>query len=169
MGSTTSGLTFEPSTACTRGMIVTVLYSLAGKPEVEFEAKFPDVKDKQWYTAPVMWAYQNNIVSGYDTGYFGTNDKVTREQLAVIFKAYAEKIEKRDTTDRADLSDFADSQKTTWSKAAMAWAVAAGLISGKPGANGTTLLDPQGKASRAEVAVILMQFLKNNIFKEDSR
>ena len=160
MGTTNpDGLTFEPNTSCTRSMIVTILYSLAGKPEVDFEDQFPDVKDNQWYTDPVMWAYQNEIVSGYDTGYFGTNDKVTREQLAVIFKAYAEKIEKRDTSVRAELADFADSNKVTWSKDAVAWAVAAGLISGKPGANGTTLLDPQGKASRAEVAVILTKFL----------
>ena len=159
MGSTTSGLTFEPNTPCTRSMIVTILYSLANKPAVKYEDKFPDVKDGQWYTAPVMWAYQNGIVSGYNTGYFGTNDKVTREQLAVIFKAYAEGIKEQDTSDRAALSGFADKNKVTWSKDAVAWAVAAGLISGKPGANGTTLLDPQGKASRAEVAVILMKFL----------
>ena len=160
MGSTVpDALTFEPNTSCTRSMIVTILYSLAGKPEVGFEDKFPDVKDNQWYTDPVMWAYQNEIVSGYDTGYFGTNDKITREQLAVIFKAFAEKIGEQDTSARAELADFADNNKVTWSKDAVAWAVAAGLISGKPGANNTTILDPQGKASRAEVAVILTKFL----------
>ena len=159
MGSTTSGLTFEPNTPCTRSMIVTILYSLANKPAVKYEDKFPDVKDGQWYTDPVMWAYQNGIVNGYNTGYFGTDDNITREQLAVIFKAYAEKIEERDTSARAELADFADSNKITWSKDAVAWAVAAGLISGKPGGNGTTILDPQGKASRAEVAVILMKYL----------
>ena len=158
MGTTTpDGLTFEPNTPCTRSMIVTILYSLADKPDVDFEDKFPDVKDGQWYTAPVMWAYQNGIVSGYNTGYFGTNDKVTREQLAVIFKAYAE-MSGDDTSARANLADYPDESKVTWSRDAVRWAVAEGLISGK-GVGGQTLLDPQGKASRAEVAVILMKFL----------
>lgn len=161
MGSTSSQVrTFEPKTECTRSMIVTILYSLAGKPAVTFEVKFPDVKNGQWYTDAVMWAYQNGIVSGYNTGLFGTNDKITREQLAVIFKAYAEEIIGADTSSRANLADYPDESMVTWSRAAVRWAVAEGLISGK-GIDGQTLLDPQGKASRAEAAVILMKFLSN--------
>ena len=164
MGSTQTGkLTFEPATPCTRGMIVTILYSLANKPAVSYVAKFPDVKDGQWYTAPVMWAYQKGVVSGYDNGLFGTNDKVTREQMAVILKAYSEKIG-RDTTGRADISGYPDAGKVTWSKDAVSWAVSEGLISGKA-QNGKTYLDPQGKASRAEVAVILMKFLSPYVTK----
>ena len=158
MGSTkTDKKTFEPTTPCTRAMIVTILYSLANKPAVAYTAKFPDVMDGQWYTSPVMWAYQNGVVSGYDNGYFGTNDKITREQMAVILKAYSEKIG-RDTTGRADLSGYPDAAKVTWSREAVSWAVSEGLISGKA-QNGRNYLDPQGKASRAEVAVILMKFL----------
>ena len=152
-------LTFSPDSVCTRGMVVTILYSLAGKPEITYQSNpFKDVKAGQWYTQPIIWAYETGIAGGYGDGTFGANDRITREQLAVMFKAYAEKVENRDTTARADLSDFADCGKVTWSKDAMAWAVAAKLISGKPGADGTKLLDPQGNATRAEIAVILTKF-----------
>lgn len=162
MGSTKTGsYLFEPNTPCTRAMIVTILYSLEGKPQVEYEPKFPDVKEGQWYTAPVLWAYQNGVVNGYDTGLFGTNDQITREQMAVILKAYADKCGK-DTTAAKDLSGFPDAGKATWSRAFLSWAVAEGLLSGKS-VGGQTLLDPQGKASRAEVAVILMRFIQNII------
>lgn len=161
MGSTkTDKLTFEPNTSCTRAMIATMLYSLQGKPEVTFEAKFPDVKEKQWYTDAVMWAYQNGVVTGYDNGNFGPNDKVTREQMAVILKAFTEKVKHLDTSETADLSKFADADKVKWSKPYIEWAVAEGLLSGKAN-GGKTYLDPQGFASRAEVAAILRSFLTN--------
>lgn len=157
MGSTKTGaLTFEPSTACTRSMIVSILYRLSGSPEVTYEAKFPDVPADKWYTDAVIWAYQNGIVKGYDTGLFGTNDKITREQMAVILMTYAQYCDK-DTDQTADLSVFPDGSKATWSKTYVEWAVGAGMISGKTN-NGKTLLDPQGNATRAEVATILMRF-----------
>ncbi len=162
MGSTkTDALTFEPSTACTRSMIVSILYRLSGSPEVEYEAKFPDVPANRWYTDAVIWAAQNGIVKGYDTGLFGPNDKITREQMAVILMTYAQYCGK-ETTQTADLSVFPDGSKATWSKAYVEWAVGAGMISGKTN-NGKTLLDPQGNATRAEVASILMRFIQNII------
>lgn len=155
----TDALCFEPTTSCTRSMIVTILYRLAGQPAVTYEAKFPDVAAGQWYTNAVLWAYQSGVVSGYDNGCFGPNDKVTREQLAVILMKYAENVEGRATTQRASLADFPDEGKVTWSRDAVRWAVAVGLISGK--SIGTqTCLDPQGQATRAECAVILMKFLQ---------
>lgn len=164
MGSTkTDSLTFEPNTACTRSMIVSILYRLSGSPKVTYEAKFPDVKTGQWYTDAVIWAYQNGIVSGYGDGTFGPNDKITREQMAVILKGYAD-FKGIDTSKMADLSDFPDCGKVTWSKAAVRWAVAEGLISGKSN-NGQTLLDPQGNATRAEVASILMRFIQSILEK----
>lgn len=159
MGSTNPDiLTFEPTTSCTRAMIVTILYRLAGQPAVVYEERFPDVAEEQWFTSAVIWAYQNGVVSGYDTGLFGTNDKITREQLAVILKAYSERIMGLDTSSTADLSAFADTSKVTWSKPYISWAVAEGLISGKAQKDGL-YLDPQGSASRAEVATILMKYL----------
>ena len=160
MGSTrTDALTFEPNTPCTRSMIVMILYNIAGTPDVSYVAKFPDVKDGQWYTKAVMWAYQNGIVSGYDNGKFGPNDKVTREQMAVVLKGYADFIGK-DTSKTADLSKFPDGNKATWSKSYISWAVAEGLINGKA-QNGKTYLDPQGVATRAEVAALIRSFVLN--------
>lgn len=124
-----------------------------------YEAKFPDVAADKWYTDAVIWAAQNGIVKGYDTGKFGPNDKITREQMAVILKTYADSCE-IDTGAAADLSVFPDGSKATWPKTYVAWAVAAGMISGKTNA-GKTLLDPQGNATRAEVASILMRFIQN--------
>lgn len=160
MGSTsTSKYTFEPNTACTRSMIVSILYRLEGDPTVTYQAKFPDVPNGQWYTNAVIWAYQKGIVKGYDNGKFGPFDKITREQMAVILKAYTEYCG-ISTSARANLSGFPDANKVTWSKEAVRWAVAEGLISGKS-TNGQTLLDPQGNATRAEVASILMRYIVN--------
>lgn len=161
MGSTkTDALTFEPTTSCTRSMIATMLYSLEGKPAVSYQATFPDVRDGQWYTDAVLWAYQTGVVTGCDNGRFGPNDKVTREQMAVILKAYTEKVKGLDTAKTADLTKFADADKATWSKPYLEWAVAEGLLSGKA-QDGKTYLDPQGNATRAEVAAILRSFLLN--------
>lgn len=158
MGSTrTDALTFEPTAACTRSMIVSTLYRLDGSSDVIFEDRFPDVPEKQWYSDAVIWAYKNGIVAGYDNGKFGPNDQITREQMAVILKGYAD-FKGIDTSGRADLSTFPDGSKATWSKDAVGWAVAAGLISGKLSGE-QTLLDPQGSAARAEVASILMRFI----------
>lgn len=160
MGSTkTDDLTFAPNTSCSRAMIVSMLYRMEGEPAVTFEDRFSDVPAGQWYSTAVIWAYRNGIVSGYSNGSFGPNDLVTREQLAVILKAYAD-YRGIPTTEKANISEFPDEGKCTWSRDAVRWAVAVGLISGKTN-NGRTLLDPQGKATRAEVASILMRFMKN--------
>lgn len=160
MGSTQTGvMTFEPDTACTRSMIVSILYRLSDSPAVTYEARFPDVKPGKWFSDAVIWAYQNGIVSGYGNGNFGPNDKITREQMAVILKGYADFCGK-DTSARTDLSGFPDCKKVKWSKDAVQWAVAENLISGKA-SGGQTLLDPQGNATRAEVASILMRFIQN--------
>ena len=160
MGSTqTESLTFEPATACTRSMIVSILYRLSESPEVTFEDRFPDVQENQWFASAVIWAYQNEIVKGYDTGLFGPNDKITREQMAVILKAYTEKTTDKDTSGRANLADFPDEGDVTWARDAVRWAVSENLISGKSN-DGQLLLDPQGSATRAEVASILMRFIE---------
>lgn len=164
MGSTkTDTLTFEPNGTCTRAMIVSILYRLSGSPEVQYEAKFSDVADKQWYSNAIIWASANRIVSGYNSGKFGPNDIVTREQMAVILKGYADFCGK-DTSKTVDLGNFIDNDKVTWARNYVAWAVAENLISGKT-QNGTVVLDPQGKATRAEAASILMRFIENIIEK----
>ena len=158
MGSTSPDtLTFSPGGTTTRATVVTILYSLSGKPEAEYAAIFPDVTEGQWFTPAVLWAYRNGVVTGYDTGYFGSNDPVTREQLAVILKSYTENVLGQSTEQRAELAGFSDAAKVSWSKDAVSWAVASGLISGK--LSGEKLfLDPQGTATRAEAAMILMKY-----------
>lgn len=159
MGSTsTSKKVFEPDTACTRSMIVSILYRLAGSPAVSYSSVFPDVASNAWYANAVIWAYNNKVVSGYSSGLFGPNDKVTREQMAVILLAYTKNILRRDYYLRADLSSFPDANKVTWSKDAMQWAVRYYIISGKA-TGGKTYLAPQGNATRAEVASIMMRFI----------
>lgn len=162
MGSTkTSRLVFEPGTSCTRAMIVSVLFRLSNEPDVDFKPVFPDVKKGTWYSDAVIWAYDNEVVKGYDTGYFGPDDVITREQLAVILKGYTENILGVYTGDSTSLDLFADCGKVKWSKDYVSWAVAVGMISGKTQKDGSVLLDPKGNASRAEVASILMRFIQN--------
>lgn len=160
MGSTRTGeLLFEPFIPTSRAMIVSILYRLSGSPDVQFSGKFPDVAENAWYAKAVVWAADRGVVVGYDSGKFGPNDSITREQLAVILKGYTEKVLGKPAAESGDLSAFPDSAKATWSKTAVQWAVAAGLISGK--ASGTeVLLDPQGTATRAECASILMRYIQ---------
>jgi len=150
-----SGNKFDPTGAMTRAEFVTTLYSMQGKPGVSYEAKFTDVADGQWYTNPVMWAYQNKVVSGYANGAFGTSDKITREQLALMLYKYAKDTCGVATTfDKDALERFNDKDKiSSWSKEALQWAVTNGVMSGK-GDN----LDPLGNATRAECAAMLRSF-----------
>ena len=117
---------------------------------------FPDVAEGAWYTEAVRLAASQGIVSGYSSGAFGPDDSVTREQLAAILFRYAQS-KGAAATQEAHLSGFADSgQISGWARPAMNWAVSQGLISGTG-----TGLNPQGSASRAELAMILMRFLEN--------
>ena len=80
----TSDSTFEPMTATTRAMIITMIWRMEGSPQADASVTFKDVQDGQWYTDAIKWAASNGIVTGYDSDTFGTNDSVTREQLATI-------------------------------------------------------------------------------------
>lgn len=161
MGSTqTDALTFEPLTPCTRGMIVSIFYRLEGSPAVTYKNVFPDVPKGKWFSDAVIWAYQNGVVYGYDTGLFGPGDQITREQMAAILKRYTELKTGSKASAAADLSAFADANLLTWSKADMQWTVAKGYITGKA-ADGKTYLDPKGTATRQEVATILMRYIKD--------
>ena len=150
----TSETTFEPNLTMTRSMLVTVLYRLAGSPEVEGTSKFSDVAPNAYYTDAVIWATQNGIVGGYDNGQFGTNDPVSREQMATILYRYAQHME-YDVSLVKGLNDYTDSnQVSSYAVRAMQWAVANGIING----TSSTTLSPQGSATRSQVAVILMRF-----------
>ena len=145
-----SATSFRPMDTTTRGMIVTILHQLAGKPVPAASASFPDVAADAWYADAVSWAAAQGVVAGYDTGRFGPNDSITREQLAVILYRYAGSPAAAGSldgfADRASVSDYAAQ--------ALRWAVGEGLLSGK----GAGLLYPTGTATRAEAAQILMRF-----------
>ena len=153
----TSANTFEPETAMTRAMLVTVLWRYDGEPEAG-ENTFSDVPNGQWYTKAVAWAAENGIVNGIGNSRFDPDGKITREQVAAILFRYAE-MKEIETSKRGDLSTFPDGSKVgSWAETAMQWAVAEGIINGSDGK-----LLPQGSATRAQVATILMRFIENTV------
>ena len=142
---------FNPEGTSTRAQVVTVLYRIEGQPPVGGPATFTDLT-ADWYANPVAWAQKTGVVNGISKTKFGPNDNVTREQLVTMIHRYYGK-----PAGNGDLSAFADGAKvSSWAVDAVEWAVSRHLISGKSG----NLLDPQGTATRAELAQILMNFHK---------
>ena len=153
----TDASTFTPDAPMTRAMLVAVLWRMEGEPTAQKESNFSDVTAGLWYEKAVAWAAENGIVSGYGNGRFGSNDPITREQMAVILMSYA-KFKGYDVSATTDLTKFTDSTRiSSWATAAMQWANARGLVSG----TGTNTLAPKGDATRAQVAAILMRFVEN--------
>ena len=156
----TGETTFSPNGPMTRSMLVTALWRLEGEPEASGASGFPDVKPDAWYAEAVDWASQTGLVSGTGAG-FDPEGSVTREQIASILYRYA-KLKGWDVSKTASLQDFADGADTSaWATRAMEWAYAEKLITGKDG----NRLDPQGQATRAEVAAILMRLLESKAEK----
>lgn len=152
----TSATTFAPNMELTRSMLVTVLYRLAGSPEVSQSGQFSDVQVDSWYEDAVTWAAANGVVAGYGGGVFGPDDDITREQLALILYRYAQLTE-QDVDTETDLTAYSDAGEVSdFAREAMAWAVENGLING----TSKTTLSPKGTATRAQVAVILMRYLE---------
>lgn len=154
----TSETTFSPNMEVTRGMIVTILHRLDGSPRAELST-FPDVPVTSYYAGAVGWAHTNGIVSGYggnESGTFGPENNITREQLASILYRYAGK-RGYDTAVRGDLTAFEDEGEISdYAREAMSWAVGTGLISGM--GNGT--IAPASTATRAQAATILQRFCR---------
>ncbi len=147
--------TFSPDRPTSRGMLVTILYRLAGSPAAG-SASFTDVAKGQWYADGVAWASANGVVSGYPDGSFRPNDTITREQMAAILYQYA-RIQGKLDDSRADLSIFSDLDSlSAYAKEPMSWAVAQGLFSGVS----ADTLAPGGSTTRAQAAVILTAFSK---------
>ena len=147
--------TFSPDLPTGRGMLVTILYRLAGSPAAG-SASFTDVAKGQWYADGVAWASANGVVSGYPDGSFRPNDTITREQMAAILYQYA-RIQGKLDDSRADLSIFSDLDSlSAYAKEPMSWAVAQGLFSGVS----ADTLAPGGSTTRAQAAVILTAFSK---------
>ena len=152
---------FGPKLTTTRAQIVQILYNLEGEPKVSGKTPFTDLTN-DWYQDAVLWAYQTGVVAGTSSTTFEPDRPVTREQIAVILMEYMTRVLKLERTlTPADLSTFPDADSVSdWAKDAMADAVGLGLISGASN-GGQTLLEPQGSATREQVATILMEFCKN--------
>ena len=145
--------TFEPYSNLTRAQVATILYALEGKPGNSNNA-FGDVASNAWYFDPVNWCATQGIVAGTGNGNYEPNRNVTREELATMLRGYAAYIG-GDTESAADISGFNDaSSVSSWATGPISWAVAKGLMSGRPG----NLIAPQGTASRAEMAVMMKNF-----------
>lgn len=154
----TADNTFSPKANTTRGMVVTVLYRLENQPSTS-AASFTDVASGAYYANAVAWANANGIVSGYGSGKFGPNGKVTREQLAAILYRYAQ-YKKYDVSvgEDTNILSYDDAQSiSSYAIPAIQWACGAGVVTGKSGSK----LDPKGNATRAEVAAMLMRFCEN--------
>ena len=150
----TSATTFEPNTTTTRGMIVAILNRLEGNPTAA-DAGFADVNSGDWYADAVNWAASVGIVNGYSDTQFGPNDPITREQMAAILYNYAE-YKGYDVSARADISSYDDAANVSdWAIESVQWANAMGLVNGMT----DTTLDPQGNATRAQIAAILSRYL----------
>ncbi len=149
---------FSPQVTTSRGMIVQILYNLEGKPEVTGKSKFTDVSSGQWFSDPVIWASENQIVKGYSDGTFLPNRPISRQEMAAILYRYA-KYKEYDTSAWGDLSVFPDLNELNQDYAAepMYWAVGTQLITGMGGK-----LNPKGNATRAQAATILMRFHQSN-------
>ena len=158
----TSATTFAPDVTTSRSMIATILWRMAGSPVVNYAMTYTDVAQGQWYSEAVRWATSEGIVGGYGNGLFGTNDPITREQFAAMLYRFAqeqgydvsigENTNILSYTDVADLSEYAIP--------ATQWAVGAGIINGT--GDGSTLT-PQGQATRAQAAVMLMRFCEEYV------
>lgn len=144
--------TFEPNSTLTRGMVVTMLWRMAGEPYVS-GGSFSDVASGRYYSTAVAWAAKNGIVDGYSSTVFGVNDPVTREQFATILYRYAKYMGY--STVGSSLTGYYDANSvSSWARDAMGWAVKNGIITG----SGNSRLNPTGTASRAEVAQMFMSF-----------
>ena len=146
----TSATHFSPNEPTTRAMLVTILYRAAGQPETTGQSSFADVLERDYFANAVAWASENNIVTGYSRTRFGSNDPVSREQIATLLWRYAGSPSAgsaQNFSDRNQISDYAAD--------AVNWARANGIVNGRPG----NRFDPKANATRAEVATILRNFL----------
>ena len=150
----TSATTFEPNTSTTRAMIVAMLARLENVTSAD-SAGFTDVSGSDWYATAVNWAASEGIVGGFGDNTFQPNSPITREQMASILYRYAE-YKGLDVSARTDLSHYSD-QPSAWAEDVMQWAVAEGLLTGVTDEQ----LQPQGQATRAQVAAIMQRFLEN--------
>ncbi len=152
----TSKTTFSPYNTATRGMMATILWRMEGSPAPKGGNGFADVDAGKWYADAITWTAENGIFRGYDNNLFMPENPITREQLSAIFYRYAD-YKGYDTSVKGNLSKFKDANKISdYAETAMQWAVGSGLVKGRDDGS----LDPQGTATRAEIAAMLHRFIE---------
>ena len=153
--------TFSPDTACTRAQIVKILYNRSGNQTdySYYYLPFTDVAPGAWYYNAVAWAYYNDVTSGTSATMFTPNAAITRQQLVTFLYRYTVKYAPEFTGNAAPISAFPDAGSVAnWAYAAMSWAVGNGLIQGNAHDNGLDYLDPNGSATHAQTATIIMRY-----------
>ena len=148
--------TFDPGGALTRAMTAIALYRMSGSPGQAFSPVFSDVAETELYAPAIMWAYSSGVITGYGNGRFGPDDRITREQLAVMLYRY-ETMSNGGAPARVKyVNNFFDAgEMNAWAEDAVTWAVSAGLITGV----GVYELAPRGNATRAQFAAILTRYM----------
>lgn len=150
-----SSTTFAPQSPVTRAMMATVLYRMADQPDTSGSSSFSDVPEDQWYSDSVAWAEENGVVNGVGDGKFAPDGKLTREELAMMLRNYADRYLQADVSAGDNLNSFADKETVSeWAKEAVGWAVSVGVLTGRDNND----LDPGGEASRAEASAMLQRF-----------
>ena len=149
--------TFAPNDPLARAQFAVILHRLNGTPAMDYTDRFHDVGEGLWYTDAILWAADTGVVTGYSNGNFGPSDYINREQMALMMYRYAG-YKGYDTSARADFGSYQDAANVSdFAEEAMQWAVGEGIITGK---YQETQLDPQGNATRAECATIMMRFME---------
>lgn len=157
---------FKPDEKITRGMFVTILYRMAGSPEIDesLAKNFPDVKENMYYTQAVKWASSIGIVNGFEDGTFGPDKNILRQDLVIMFRQYVNKIllKNVDVTNEEYILEFDDyTDVENYALTAVKWAVENKVITGKNDL-GKTYIDPKGTATRAETASIIRKYIINS-------
>lgn len=154
----TSATTFSPEGTTSRGMIVTILWRMAGSPDMEDKIwgyPFADVDATAYYGTAVYWARLNGIAGGYDDATFGPNAPINREQMAVMMYRYAQYMGYDTTQGGMAIREYADyGQVSSYALEAMDWANATGIVTG----TSESTLSPQGQATRAQAAAMFTRF-----------
>ena len=157
----TGAFTFSPDAPITRAQTALIFFRLAGSPEVEGDSPFTDVENSPataWYYDAALWAHQKGIVAGYADHTWHPADPVSLEQLAVMFRNYAN-YRGYDLTAVDDLSGYADAGEVTeWAKESVRWAADRGMMNG----GSSAVLNPAGIVTRARAAFMLCRFIESN-------
>ncbi|MDN0068218.1 S-layer homology domain-containing protein [Collinsella ihumii] len=152
----TSPSTFEPYSAASRAMVMTVLYRLEGSPTITDLPHMADVAQDSWYIQPMAWAVESGMLKGVSEGIYEPDRAITREEMAAVLKRYAEEIDLDAPDSGVGVDGYPDANAiSSWARSSFDWAVRSGIIKGSNG-----YLNPQGTLDRAQLTTMLMRFVQ---------